>query len=68
MWGGATPVAVSGLAVLGVTARLTASGLRSERMIGSPAGFLLRAERHLKPSTLVRRIGRTAHRAVGTGI
>ncbi|MFJ1707622.1 hypothetical protein [Kitasatospora sp. NPDC088346] len=59
---------MSGLAVLGVTARQTASGLRSEQMGGSPVGFLLRAERHLKPSTLVRRIGRTAHRAFGTGI
>ncbi|MGW2540967.1 DUF6236 family protein [Kitasatospora sp. NPDC001574] len=68
MVGGVTPVAVTGLAVLGVTARQTASALRSEQMAGSPAGFLLRAERHLKPSTLVGRIGRSAHRAFGTGI
>ncbi|GAA3013111.1 hypothetical protein GCM10020229_25570 [Kitasatospora albolonga] len=68
LWGGVTPVAVTGMAVLGVTVRQAASELRSERMAGSATGFLLRAERHLKPATLVRRIGRTAHRAFGTGI
>ncbi|MDX3077857.1 DUF6236 family protein [Streptomyces sp. MI02-7b] len=67
-WAGGAPVAVAGIAIGAVTVRHAATRARDGQLETSPVGYLLRAERTLKPATLVRRVGRAAARVAGTGI
>ncbi|WP_369392790.1 DUF6236 family protein [Streptomyces sp. CG1] len=67
-WAGNVPIAAGSLAVATATLRHATAEARDAQLGGSPVSYLLRVERNLKPTTLVRRIARTLGRAAGSGI
>ncbi|MFG2094652.1 DUF6236 family protein [Streptomyces sp. NPDC048612] len=67
-WAGNVPITVGSIAVAAATLRQAAVEERDTKLSGSPVSYLLRVERNLKPTTLVRRVARTLGRAAGSGI
>jgi hypothetical protein len=67
-WLGNAPIAAGSVAVAAATLRQATAEARDAQLDGSPVSYLLRVERHLKPTTLVRRVVRTMGRAAGSGI
>ncbi|MFE9011792.1 DUF6236 family protein [Streptomyces cyaneofuscatus] len=67
-WAGNVPIAGGSLAIAAATLRQATAEARDAQLAGSPVSYLLRVERNLKPTTLVRRVARTFGRAVGSGI
>ncbi|MEU9155709.1 DUF6236 family protein [Streptomyces sp. NPDC048417] len=67
-WAGNVPIAAGSLAVAAATLRQATAEARDAQLGGSPVSYLLRVERNLKPTTLVRRVARTLGRAAGSGI
>ncbi|MEU1476155.1 DUF6236 family protein [Streptomyces sp. NPDC005760] len=67
-WAGNLPVAAGSLAVAAATLRQATAEVRDAQLGGSPVSYLLRVERNLKPTTLVRRVARAVGRAAGSGI
>ncbi|MFD7134908.1 DUF6236 family protein [Streptomyces sp. NPDC059894] len=67
-WAGNVPIAGGSLAIAAATLRQATAEARDAQLAGSPVSYLLRVERNLKPTTLVRRVARTLGRAVGSGI
>lgn len=67
-WAGNVPIAGGSLAIAVATLRQATAEARDAQLAGSPVSYLLRVERNLKPTTLVRRVARTLGRAVGSGI
>lgn len=67
-WAGNVPIAAGSLAVAAATLRQATAEARDAQLGGSPVSYLLRVERNLKPTTLVRRVARTLGRAAGSAI
>ncbi|KOV68284.1 hypothetical protein ADL00_14085 [Streptomyces sp. AS58] len=67
-WAGNVPIAGGSLAIAAATLRQATAEARDAQLAGSPVSYLLRVERNLKPTTLMRRVARTLGRAVGSGI
>ncbi|BBC30621.1 uncharacterized protein SGFS_019150 [Streptomyces graminofaciens] len=67
-WAGNVPIAGGSLAIAVATLRQATAEARDAQLAGSPVSYLLRVERNLKPTTLVRRVARTLGRAAGSGI
>ncbi|MFF4785746.1 DUF6236 family protein [Streptomyces griseorubiginosus] len=67
-WAGNVPIAGGSLAIAAATLRQATVEARDTQLAGSPVSYLLRVERNLKPTTLVRRVARALGRAAGTGI
>ncbi|MCX5426850.1 DUF6236 family protein [Streptomyces sp. NBC_00257] len=67
-WLGNVPITAGSLAVGAVTLRQATTEARDAQLGSSPVSYLLRVERNLKPTTLVRRVARTLGRAAGSGI
>ncbi|MFD4553556.1 DUF6236 family protein [Streptomyces sp. NPDC058469] len=67
-WVGNVPIATGALAVAAATLRQSTAETRDAQLSGSPVSYLLRVERNLKPTTLVRRVARTIGRGAGSGI
>ncbi|WP_133910649.1 DUF6236 family protein [Streptomyces sp. NBC_00582] len=67
-WAGNVPIAGGSLAIAAATLRQATAEARDAQLAGSPVSYLLRVERNLKPTTLVRRVARTLGRAAGSGI
>ncbi|ANZ14871.1 DUF6236 family protein [Streptomyces noursei] len=67
-WAGNVPIAAGSLAVAAATLRQATVEARDAQLSGSPVSYLLRVERNLKPTTLVRRVARTLGRAAGSAI
>lgn len=67
-WIGNVPVATGSIALAAVALRQATAETRDAQLADSPVSYLLRVERHLKPTTLARRVVRTMGRAAGTGL
>ncbi|MFD4944648.1 DUF6236 family protein [Streptomyces sp. NPDC058409] len=67
-WAGNVPIAAGSLAFAAVNLRQATAEARDAQLGSSPVSYLLRVERNLKPTTLVRRVARTLGRAAGSGI
>ncbi|MEU6341855.1 DUF6236 family protein [Streptomyces sp. NPDC046977] len=67
-WAGNVPIAGGSLAIAAATLRQATVEARDTQLAGSPVSYLLRVERNLKPTTLVRRVARALGRVAGTGI
>ncbi|MFD9403081.1 DUF6236 family protein [Streptomyces sp. NPDC060011] len=67
-WAGNVPIAGGSIAFAAATLRQATAEARDAQLEGSPVSYLLRVERHLKPTTLARRVARTIGRAAGSGI
>ncbi|MEV6689779.1 DUF6236 family protein [Streptomyces sp. NPDC051130] len=69
LWVGGTTTAVgAGIAFTALAARRAAARARDTLMAASPAGYLLRVEKELKPATVLQRAGQVVARAAGVGI
>ncbi|WP_158939577.1 DUF6236 family protein [Streptomyces sp. NRRL S-87] len=69
LWLGGTTTAVgAGIAFTALAARQAAAQQRDNLVAASPAGYLLRVEKELKPATVLRRAGQVVARAAGVGL
>ncbi|MFE4211087.1 DUF6236 family protein [Streptomyces goshikiensis] len=66
--GGTTAAVGTGIAFTALATRQAAARERDALMRSSPAGYLLRVEKELKPATLLKRAGRVVARAAGVGV
>lgn len=67
-WIGNAPVTAGSIALAATALRQTTAEARDAQLADSPVSYLLRVERHLKPTTLARRVVRTMNRAAGTDL
>jgi hypothetical protein len=66
--GGTATAVGAGIAFAALATRQVAARERDTLVSSSPAGYLLRVEKELQPTTVLRRAGRLAARTAGVGI
>ncbi|MEW1913810.1 DUF6236 family protein [Kitasatospora sp. NPDC085895] len=66
--GGTTTAVGTGIAFTALATRQAAARERDTLVASSPAGYLLRVEKELKPATVLKRAGRVVARTAGVGI
>ncbi|MFJ8392162.1 DUF6236 family protein [Streptomyces sp. NPDC094144] len=66
--GGTATAVGTGIAFAALATRQVATRERDTLVAASPAGYLLRVEKELKPATMLRRAGRVMARTAGVGI
>ncbi|MGW1769232.1 DUF6236 family protein [Streptomyces sp. NPDC002073] len=66
--GGTTTAVGTGIAFAALAARQSAARERDTLVASSPAGYLLRVEKELKPATVLKRASRIVARTAGVGI
>ncbi|MCX5078820.1 DUF6236 family protein (plasmid) [Streptomyces sp. NBC_00513] len=68
LFGGTTTAVGAGIAFTALATRQAAARERDTLVASSPAGYLLRVEKELKPTTVLRRATRAVARTAGVGI
>ncbi|MFJ9931756.1 DUF6236 family protein [Streptomyces virginiae] len=68
LFGGTATAVGAGIAFTALATRQAAARERDSLVASSPAGYLLRVEKELKPATVLRRAGRVVARTAGVGI
>ncbi|MEU4729652.1 DUF6236 family protein [Streptomyces sp. NPDC023588] len=68
LFGGTATAVGAGIAFTAIATRQAAAAKRDSLVTSSPAGYLLRVEKELKPTTVLRRAGRIVARTAGVGI
>ncbi|MFE9782236.1 DUF6236 family protein [Streptomyces sp. NPDC005775] len=66
--GGTATAVGTGIAFTVLAARQATARERDTRVASSPAGYLLRVEKELKPTTVLKRVGRAVSRTAGVGV
>ncbi len=68
LFGGTATAVGAGIAFTALATRQAAARERDSLVASSPAGYLLRVEKELKPATVLRRAGRVVARTAGVGV